>query len=79
MNTYDPMDGIVYRHMNPQGNVGSVPITGTPPIHRLPSGYANGSPRTYLRAGRRRSPAAQADVLTPSAAGKSGDPAPGRR
>jgi hypothetical protein len=58
VNTYDPMDGIVYRHMIPQGTVCSVPITGTPPIHRLPTGYANGSPRTYLRAGRRLNPAA---------------------
>lgn len=52
MNTYDPMDRITYRHVEAQPG-----LVTTPPVavHRLPVGYANGSPRTYL--GRTRRPA----------------------
>ena len=53
MNTYDPMDRIVYRHVDQQLAVYSVPVATAPSTTPLPSGYANGSPRTYLgRAGR---------------------------
>ena len=58
MNTYDPMDCIVYRHMDQHRDPFSVPVTSTRSINRLPSGYANGSPRTYLRRTRRMTPAA---------------------
>jgi hypothetical protein len=53
VNIYDPRDGIVYRHMAPQGDPYSVPLTSSPRINRLPAGYANGSPRTYLGSSRR--------------------------
>ena len=52
MNIYDPMDRIVYRHLDPPGTRSSVAMTGEATVD-LPSGYANRSPRTYLRAGRR--------------------------
>ncbi len=58
MNIYDPRDGIVYRHMNRQRDPYSVPVTSTPRINQLPSGYANGSPRTYLGGSRRLTTAA---------------------
>jgi hypothetical protein len=58
VNIYDPMDGILYRHMDQQRDPYSVPITSTPSINRLPSGYANGSPRTYLCSSRRMTQAA---------------------
>jgi hypothetical protein len=48
VNTYDPMDGIVYRHLDAR-RPSPVPATGADGVHRLPSGYPNGSPRTYLR------------------------------
>jgi hypothetical protein len=53
VNIYDPMDRIVYRHMDQQPDPYSVPVTGTRSINQLPRGYANRSPRTYLgRTGR---------------------------
>ncbi len=53
MNIYDPMDRIVYRHMDQQRDY-SVPVMSIRSVNQLPSGYANGSPRTYLgRTGRR--------------------------
>ncbi len=53
MNTYDPMDRIVYRHMDQQGDPHSVPVMSMRTLSQLPSGYANRSPRTYLgRTGR---------------------------
>jgi hypothetical protein len=55
VNTYDPMDRIVYRHLDSRG---AVPSRGSSPVHALPSGYANGSPRTYLGSTRRRTPVA---------------------
>ena len=48
MNTYDPMDRIVYRHIEQQPIGYSVPVPSTRGVHPLPAGYANGSPRTYL-------------------------------
>ena len=55
VNTYDPMDRIVNRHLDSRG---AVPSRGSSPVHALPSGYANGSPRTYLGSTRRRTPVA---------------------
>ena len=52
MNIYDPRDGIVYRHVDQRRDVSSVPVAGSPQINRLPAGYANGSPSTYLRSDR---------------------------
>jgi hypothetical protein len=53
VNIYDPMDGIVYRHMDQHRDPYSIQITSSPRINQLPAGYANGSPRTYLRRSRR--------------------------
>jgi len=58
VNIYDPMDRIVYRHMDSRAAAPSGPIADGPSVHRLPSGYANGSPRTYLGSTRRRPPVA---------------------
>jgi hypothetical protein len=58
VNIYDPRDGIVYRHLDPRPDTWSAPIVSTPATHQLPSGYANGSPRTYLGRSRRVSSAA---------------------
>lgn len=58
MNIYDPMDRIVYRHMDAQQDPCTVPVMSTRSIDRLPSGYANGSPRTYLGRSRRPNQAA---------------------
>ena len=58
MKTYDPMQGMVYRHMARQADPYSVPVTSMPSINQLPMGYANQSPRTYLRRTRRTFPAA---------------------
>jgi hypothetical protein len=55
---YDPMDSIVYRHMVSQPDPYAVPVTSPRCINRLPSGYANGSPRTYLGRTRRTNQAA---------------------
>ena len=48
MITYDPMDRIVYRHMDQRRDSYPVPVMSTPRMNQLPSGYANHSPRTYL-------------------------------
>ena len=58
MNTYDPRNGIVYRHLDQRRDVDSYSITSTPHVNRLPAGYANGSPSTYLRSSRRGASAA---------------------
>jgi hypothetical protein len=58
MNTYDPMDRMVYRHVGQPRDVASRPAVGTDEVTRLPIGYANGSPRTYLGRGRRTTEAA---------------------
>jgi hypothetical protein len=58
MNTYDPMQGMVYRHMTRQPDPFCVPVMSTLTINQLPSGYANGSPRTFLGRPRRGSVAA---------------------
>jgi hypothetical protein len=56
VNTYDPMDRMVYRHLD-QRDVASRPPAGAG-VTRLPIGYANGSPGTYLGRGRRTTEAA---------------------
>ena len=53
VNTYDPMDRITYRHMDQQPGLHSAPTPSSPTVDRLPSGYANRSPRTYLGRTRR--------------------------
>jgi hypothetical protein len=58
MKTYDPRNGMVYRHMVREADPYSVPLVSTPNISELPGGYANGSPRTYLGRKRHSSPAA---------------------
>jgi hypothetical protein len=49
MNTYDPMDCIVYHHMAREADPYAVPVTSGRSCARLPSEYANRSPRTCLR------------------------------
>ena len=56
MNTYDPRDSIVYRHVG-DPRPGPTPAPTAHPT-RLPVGYANGSPSTYLGRGRRTTEAA---------------------
>ncbi len=58
MNIYDPRDGIVYRHLDQRRDVDSRPLASPPSINRLPAGYANGSPSTYLRSSHRAASAA---------------------
>jgi hypothetical protein len=58
VNIYDPRDGIVYRHLDQRPDTYSAPVRSTPVTHQLPSGYANGSPRTYLGRSRRMTSAA---------------------
>jgi hypothetical protein len=68
VNIYDPRDGIVYRHLDQRDDTYSAPVIATPAIptqvistpavHRLPIGYANASPSTYLRSNRRGASAA---------------------
>jgi hypothetical protein len=60
VNVYDPMDRIVYRHMDSQQDPYVIPVTTTRSINRLPAGYANGSPRTYLGRTRRPNQATEA-------------------
>jgi hypothetical protein len=57
VNTYDPMDRMVYRHLD-RRDVSSSPAVGTGGVTRLPVGYANGSPGTYLGRSRRATTAA---------------------
>jgi hypothetical protein len=49
MNTYDPMDCIVYLHVAREPDPYAVPVTSGRSCARLPSEYANRSPRTCLR------------------------------
>ena len=49
LNTYDPMDCIVYHHMARETDPYAVPVTSGRSCTQLPSEYANGSPRTRLR------------------------------
>ena len=48
MNTYDPANGMVYRHMTRESDPYAVPVTTTRSSGRLPAGYSNSSPRTRL-------------------------------
>jgi hypothetical protein len=59
VNTYDPMDGIVYRHVDQHRAFPSVPT-----LNPLPSGYPNASPRTYLGSSRRQTGAASPSGVT---------------
>jgi hypothetical protein len=58
VNIYDPMDRIVYRHLDQRRHSYSVATTSADTVNQMPSGYANSSPRTYLRPTRRTSQAA---------------------
>jgi hypothetical protein len=58
VNIYDPRDGIVYRHLDQRADVYSPALASAPTVNRLPAGYANGSPSTYLRTSRRGASAA---------------------
>lgn len=49
LNTYDPMDCIVYHHMARETDPYAVPVTSGRWCAQLPSEYANRSPRTRLR------------------------------
>jgi hypothetical protein len=50
MNTYDPADYIVYVSMDRTYSPSTASLAaGVVAAHRLPNGYANGSPRTRLR------------------------------
>ena len=49
MNTYDPSDYIVYVHMDCTFPASESSVPRVPAAHRLPSDYANESPRTRLR------------------------------
>jgi hypothetical protein len=58
MNTYDPMNGMVYRHVCGRSDPYRPPDASMPRVSPLPRDYANGSPRTYLGRTRRASLAA---------------------
>ena len=49
MNTYDPMDCIVYRHMVREADPYAVPLLSGRAFSQLPPHYANRSLRTRLR------------------------------
>jgi hypothetical protein len=49
MNTYDPANYIVYVSMDRTFPASGMPAAAAATAHRLPSGYANGSPLTRLR------------------------------
>jgi hypothetical protein len=49
VNTYDPMDCIVYRHLDARTGSRSAADAAARSMNELPSGYANDSPRTHLR------------------------------
>ena len=51
MNTYDPAEGIVYRHMAGRTDDPATSVDATSVVDRLPTGYANRSPSTRLPAG----------------------------
>ncbi len=57
MNTYDPADGIVYRHMARSIDPSATPVAATSVVH-LPAGYADQSPCTRLPARADRTAAA---------------------
>ena len=44
MNTYDPMAGWTYRHIDGRADQYDAPATPSAGVDRLPSGYANSSP-----------------------------------
>jgi hypothetical protein len=48
LNTYDPMDCIVYHHMCRETDPYAAPVTSGRSCAQLPSEYANRSPRTRL-------------------------------
>ena len=48
MNTYDPADLILYVHVGRGTDPASTSSDSGRTCHRLPSGYANRSPLTYL-------------------------------
>ncbi len=58
MNVYDPLEGIVYRHVARRADPQGAPVTDAPGTNRLPNGYANRSLRTYLGRTGLASPAA---------------------
>jgi hypothetical protein len=59
MNTYDPANYIVYVSMDRSFSAASVaPAAAVATAHRLPSGYANGSPLTRLRRTAQANPSA---------------------
>ena len=49
MNTYDPINSIVYRHMGRETYPYAVPSTSGHACSQLPAQYANKSLRTRLR------------------------------
>jgi hypothetical protein len=49
MNTYDPMDSIVYQHLARHADPYAVPLTSGRSCSQLPVHYANKSLRTRLR------------------------------
>lgn len=58
MNIYDPRNGIVYRHLDQRRDLELRSPSSAPGVTRLPAGYANCSPSTHLRSGRRGASAA---------------------
>jgi hypothetical protein len=52
VNTYDPANGMVYRHTTRESDPYAVPVTATRSCGQLPIGYSNRSPRTRLTARR---------------------------
>ncbi len=48
MRTYDPLQGMVYRHIAGTWKVQERIVAASLDINRLPAGYANRSPRTFL-------------------------------
>jgi hypothetical protein len=52
VNTYDPANGMVYRHMTRESDPYAVVVSSTRSCGRLPDGYSNSSLRTRLPAPR---------------------------
>lgn len=75
MTTYDPSDGIRYVPMTRETDPYSIPLQSGRTCSKLPTGYANGSPRTCLR--HRRSPRRR--VSPTSAPSPSDETAEGQR